>query len=145
MLDIRNDLATIGSKQSKATEIVKTVSGGDYGYLAFGRRQDVFAIKTLAGYPVSQIDDEATGKFQVQSLITQAAVKEASQLTKALRLEVRTDYLPPFVGWDIDDKLVVEIKSGTTQINQQFRVVGWRAKMDDGGFSQQLYVTLPVT
>lgn len=141
VLDIRNDLATVGQKNSKNVEIIKTVTDGAYGIDTFGRRQDAFTIKTLAGY--KNIDDEAIGQFNAQSQITARAVKEAATLTRTLRLDLRPFAMEPFDGWDIEDTIRVQISRGTTQLNALYRIIGVRAVMDDTGFHPSLIITTP--
>ena len=141
VLDIRNDLATIGMKNSKAVEIVKTITAGKYGINQFGLRQDTFTIKTLAGY--KNIDDLDAGQFNAQSAITQRAVREASTLTRTLRLDLRPFAFELFDGWDLEDTVRVQIERGATHINADYRIIGVRAEMDENGFRPQILVTLP--
>jgi hypothetical protein len=142
VVDVRNDLATIGQKKGKNVEIIATQDSGTYGITAFGRRQDTFAIKTLSGYP--KLTDE-TAKSSAQVSITQRAVKEASQPTRALQLDVRPDLFEPFDGWDIEDTIDVEISRGRTSIDRSYRIVGVRGMLDRGGYRQNLFVTVPAT
>lgn len=143
VLNIRNDLATIGTKKGQATEIKADQASGPYGTDLFGRRQDTFPIKTLFGYP--NIDDETTGKYQAQVKVTQAAVKEASRLTQAVRLDVRPELLEPFDGWDMEDTLPVEIDHGDTQLRAMYRMVGARGVLDDTGYHASYFLQLPST
>ena len=143
VMSIRNDLATIGTKGSKATEIVKRIESGTYGSAAFGRRQDTFPIKTLAGY--GNINDEATGKYKAQQQVTDAAVKQASQLTKQLVVDIMPGEFEPFDGYDIEDTVRVQIKRGRDDINQVMRIVGIRGRMGAAGYDQSLILALPTT
>ncbi len=143
VMGIRNDLATIGTKHSRATEIVERLSSGTYGYTNFGRRQDTFPIKTLAGY--GHIDDEATGKFKAQTQITKSAVRQSTQLTKQIQVDIRPDTLEPFQGWDIEDTIVAELRRGRTRLNSAYRIIGIRAMQDHLGFRHSLILTLPTT
>ena len=142
VVDVRNDLATIGQKKGKNVEIVATQATGTYGYESFGRRQDTFAIKTLAGYP--KLTSE-TSKSSAQVSITKRAVKEATQPTRALQLQVRADRFEPFDGWDIEDTIPVEIEEGRTSIDRSYRIVGARGVLDRGGYRQNIFVTVPIT
>lgn len=138
VMDIRNKLATIGeSTDGGAVAIEKSVSSGAYGYDTFGLMEDVFSIKTLAGVT-------GTSTFDAQEQITQRAVNEATQLTAAVRLDTRTDFLP-FDGWDMEDAIRVQLKRGRTNVDADYRIIGWRARMGGDGFSQALYVTPPLT
>jgi len=142
VLDIRNDLATIGTKKGKNVEIVATQVTGTYGITNFGRRQDMFTIKTLSGYP--KLANDAS-KSSAQVSITQRAVKESSQPTRALQLDVRYDQFEPFDGWDIEDTITVQAKRGRTDIDRSYRIVGVRGVLDGSGYSQTLFVTVPAT
>lgn len=142
VVDVRNDLATIGQKKGKNVEIVATQDTGTYGIDSFGRRQDTFAIKTLAGYP--KLANEAA-KSSAQVQITKRAVKEASQPTRALQLDVRPDFFQPFDGWDIEDTIGVEIATGRTSLDRDYRIVGVRGVLDGSGYSQVLFLTVPIT
>lgn len=143
VMGIRNDLATIGTSHSKATEIIELVSSGTYGHTAFGRRQDTFPIKTLAGF--GNIDDESTGKFKAQTQITKAAVKQATQLTKSIQVDIRPDTLEPFGGYGIEDIIRLQLKRGRTNIDADYRLIGIRAMQDQQGFRHSLILTLPVS
>ena len=145
VLDIRNDLATLGTQKSKAVEIVKTRQTGTYGYDLFGRRQDTFVIKTLAGYKVKDINDEQAGQFKVQEQIAEAAVRQATKPTRALQVDIRPDVWEPFDFWDIEDTVTVEIKSGRTNIETPYRIVGYRALMDGIGYRGSLILVPPIT
>lgn len=142
VVDVRNDLATIGQKKGKNVEIIATQATGTYGYESFGRRQDTFAIKTLAGYP--KLTSE-TSKSSAQVSITKRAVKEATQPTRALQLSVRPDLFQPFDGWDIEDTIPVEISEGRTSIDRPYRIVGARGVLDRAGYRQNIFVTVPIT
>lgn len=140
VLDIRNDLATIGTRKGKNVEMTAEQTSGTYGITAFGRRQDTFTIKTLSGYPKLATD---SAKSTAQSSITKRAVKEASQLTRAIQLDVRPDLFLPFDGWDIEDTIPVGIKTGRTNIAASYRIVGVRGVMNAGGYSQVVFVNVP--
>lgn len=142
VLDIRNDLATIGTKAGKNIEVVAQQQTGTYGYDSFGLRQDTFTIKTLSGYP--KLADDAS-KSSAQVSITQRAVKEASTLTRALQLDVRHQLFEPFDGWDIEDTITVQASRGRTAIDTAYRIVGARGVLDDQGYDQSIFLTLPVS
>lgn len=141
VLNIRNDLATIGTKKGAATEIKAAQASGPYGFQLFGRRQDTFPIKTLYGYP--NIEDDTTGKYQAQLKVTQAAVKEASRLSQAIRVDVRPELFEPFDGWDLEDTVPVEIDHGITQLSAMYRMVGARGVLDDKGYHASNFIQLP--
>lgn len=142
VLDIRNDLATIGTKNGVAVEVKARQQTGTYGYDSFGLRQDTFTIKTLSGYP--KLTEEAS-KSSAQVSITQRAVKEASTLTRLLQLDVRHQFFEPFDGWSIEDTIKVQASRGRTAIDANYRIVGVRGILDDRGYDQALFLTLPVT
>lgn len=142
VIDIRNDLATIGQKKGKNVEIVAEETTGTYGTDSFGRRQDMFSIKTLSGYPKLASD---ASKSSAQVSITKRAVKEATQPTRALQLDVRADLFEPFDGWDIEDTIPVQISTGRTSIDRSYRIVGARGILDARGYRQNLFLTVPVT
>lgn len=132
---LRNDLATIGtSSGGGAIEIVKT---DEVSAAAYGRRQDVFTIKTLSGLV------GAATELDAQSAITQRAVKEATNLSRDLAVEVRADAFEPFNGWDIEDTVRVQIERGKDHIDADYRIVGVRGQMDARGYTQQIILTLP--
>lgn len=132
---LRNDLATIGtSSAGGATEIIKTdeTNAGVYG-----RRQDVFTIKTLSGL------SGAATELDAQTAITERAVREATNLSRDLALDVRPDTFEPFDGWEIEDTIRVQIDRGRDQIDADYRIVGIRGQLDEQGYRQQIMVTLP--
>ncbi len=134
---LRNDLATIGTgPDGSANEIVKT---DEANATTYGRRQDVFTIKTLAGSAAGATEADA------QQAITARAVKEATRLSKSLLLDVRPELVEPFKGYDIEDTLHVEINRGQTVIADDYRVIGVRGLLDQNGYHPQLYVQLPTT
>ncbi len=136
--DVRNKLSTIGTSDTgQATEISDSVTAGDYGSDAFGLREDVFTIRTLAGI-------KANTEFKAQTKITQRAVLEASQPTRAVRLEVRPRYFLPYDGWEIEDTIPVELHRGATDIDGTYRIIGVRSMMNAQGYSQAIFVQLPV-
>lgn len=132
---LRNDLATIGtSAGGGATEIVKVNAGS---MLDYGRRQDVFAIKTLAGVVGAATEADA------QNAITERAVKEATQLSRNVSVDVRADLFEPFDGWDIEDTIPVVIARGRTNIDATYRIVGARGIMDEQGYHPTILLQLP--
>lgn len=135
--DIRNDLASIGSRKGQAREIVATQTDGAYGINTFGRRQDTFPIRTLAGFRNLDTDSQ---KFSAQKMIIQRAVKEASRPTRELVLDIPYGRLEPFDGWDIEDTVPVRIKDGRTDIDDRYRIVGATGTLDETGYRQGLYV-----
>jgi hypothetical protein len=147
LLNIRNDLATIGTKDGKAKFIQSERAGGAYGYDAFGRRQDTFSIKTLSGFRHLGTDAE---QFSAQRMITERAVKEGTRPMRSLQLDLADLRQPfgfdPFDGWDIEDLLDVELETHSGGvIKRPFRVAGVRGKMGAAGYQQSLIVTEPVS
>lgn len=140
VLDIRNDLATIGTKKGKNVEMTAEQTTGTYGVDSFGRRQDTFTIKTLSGYPKLASESD---KSTAQSSITKRAVKEAAQPTRAIQLDVRADLFLPFDGWDIEDTIPVEIKTGRVNLDTPYRLVGVRGVQDGTGYHQVVFASLP--
>lgn len=135
--DVRNDLASIGTRKGQAREIKATRSDGTYGYEAFGRRQDTFSIRTLAGF---RNLDEESGRFSAQRMIVRRAVKEATRPTREIALDIPVERMQPFDGWDIEDYMPVEIDDGRTQIDTDYRIVGVQGLMDAAGYRQTIYV-----
>jgi len=145
ILNLRNDLATIGTKDGKAKFLKAERSGGSYGYNAFGRRQDTFSIKTLSGFKNLGTD---AGQFSAQKMITEAAVKEATKPIHAIELDLAELRQPngwdPFDGWEIEDTIRVELE-GRTSLDRTMRIAGVRGLMDLGGYRQSLIVTEPTS
>ena len=135
--NVRNDLASIGTRKGQAREIKATRSDGTYGYETFGRRQDTFSIRTLAGF--RNLDEEA-GRFSAQKMIVRRAVREATRPTRELAIDIPVQRMQPFDGWEIEDTLMVEIDDGRTQLDTRYRIVGVQGMMDGSGYRQTLYV-----
>jgi hypothetical protein len=132
---LRNDLATVGQTVGgAATEIVKT---DEANALIYGRRQDVFTIKTLAGLAGAPTEGDA------QVAITERAVKEATTLEKSIALQLRNGLFEPFDGWDIEDVVRVQISRGRDQIDADYRIVGARGTQDERGYHPVILVQLP--
>lgn len=132
---LRNDLATIGTTVGGgASEIIATdeVSAAEWG-----RRQDVFTIKTLAGVVGAATESDA------QKAITERAVAEAAQLSRSIQVDVLAAQFPPFEGWEIEDTLRVQIKRGRDNIDADYRIVGIRGIAGPGGYDQQIILQLP--
>lgn len=133
---IRNDLATIGTKGGSSTEIVARVASGDYGHTLFGRRQDVFTIRTLSGYP-NLTKTEA--QEDAQTKITKRAVAEASKPARNLAVQIREGAFRPFDGWDIEDTIVLDVRNGLTDFRQRWRIVGIRGTVDRLGARHTMF------
>lgn len=132
---LRNDLATIGSTAGGgAAEVVAT---DETNALEYGRRQDVFTIKTLSGLAGAATESDA------QKAITERAVKEATNLQKQLQLDVRASVMEPFDGWDIEDTIRVQLKRGKDTLDNDYRIIGVRGMQGPMGYDQQIIVTLP--
>lgn len=138
---IRNDLATIGTKGGSSTEIVARVASGDYGHTLFGRRQDVFTIRTLSGYPnISKTEAQE----DAQTKITKRAVAEAAKPARNLMVRLREGAFRPFDGWDIEDSIILDIHNGLTDFRQRWRLVGIRGTLDGQGYRSTLFLA-PLT
>jgi hypothetical protein len=132
---LRNDLATVGTTiAGGATEIVKT---DEANAAIYGRRQDVFTIKTLSGLAGAATETDA------QTAITARAVKEATTLQKSIALDLRPGQFEPFNGWDIEDTIRVQVKRGRDNIDASYRIIGMRAIQDQHGYHPTILVQLP--
>jgi hypothetical protein len=132
---LRNDLATIGTTAGGgATEITKSDATSAATY---GLRQDVFTIKTLAGIVGAATEADA------QQAITSRALKEATQLSRNVSVDVRSDLFEPFDGYDIEDTIPVSITRGRTSVIGTYRIVGLRGVMDNTGYHPQVVLQLP--
>jgi len=129
---LRNDLATLGTTVGGgAAEVVKT---DETSASVFTRRQDVFAIKTLAGIVGSSVEADQ------QQAVAARMVKSATEGVPALWLTLVPGVIEPFTGWDICDTMPVEIVNGVDAITGNWRVVGARAIVDEPGERTQLLV-----
>jgi hypothetical protein len=132
---LRNDLATVGQTVGgTATELVRT---DEVNAAIYGRRQDVFTIKTLAGLAGAATEADA------QAAITERAVKEATSLQKSISLELRSGMFEPFDGWDIEDTVRVQLKRGRDNIDADYRIIGARGVQDERGYHPVILVQLP--
>ena len=147
---LRNDLATIGATAAGgATEVVRT---DEVNAAEWGRRQDVFSIKTLAGLAGAPTEQDA------QAAITARAVKEATVLSKDLMVDIASNlptpnetgeldlFLPFRLGnteWDLEDTVRIQIKRGKDNIDTDYRIVGIRGLQNASGYHGQLFLTLP--
>lgn len=121
----RNDLATIGSVSAGGTgEIVKK---DDTAAAAKGRRQDVFTIKTLLG-----IVGAATEADQQQAAADRM-LKSSLTLKPTLMLGLMPESVDFFNGWDLCDKVPVEIGNGLDSIATSWRILGARATFSEAG------------
>jgi hypothetical protein len=133
----RNDLATLGTTVGGgATEVIKTDATSA---ALFGLRQDVFAIKTLAGISGSTVENDQ------QQAVAARALKVATQGTPALWVTLVPGTIQPFSGFDINDKMPVEIVNGTDSITGYWRVVGARAIVDEPGERLQVLIVPVMT
>jgi len=128
----KNDIATIGtSTGGGATEIVKSDSTA---ITNIGLWQDVGTIKTLLGINGANTEQDqqvaATGRMLVRLMQTQSAI--------AVRLAYGA--IEPFVGWDINDTMPVEIVDGIVGLTGVMRVLGARCMYDEAGEQLDLIV-----
>jgi hypothetical protein len=132
----RNDLATLGTTVGGgATEVVKT---NPTSAAAYGLRQGVFAIKTLAGVPGAVEADQ-------QQAVAERALKTATDGAPTLWLTLVPGVIEPFTGWDICDTFPIEIVNGKDSITGNWRVVGARAIVDEPGERLQVLVAPVLT
>ena len=131
----RNDLATIGLGSSGGpSEIVKT---DETAAAAKARRQDVFTIKTLLG-----IAGAATEADQQQAVAARM-LKQATQQQPVLLFRLMPGFIEPFVGWDLNDIVPVEISNGIDSITTTRRIVGVQATYTETGEALSL-ITEPI-
>jgi len=128
----KNDVATIGSTVGGgATEIIKKDSTS---ITNLGLWQDVGTIKTVMGINTGTTEQDqqvaATGRMLVRLMQTQSAV--AVQLTNGA--------IEPFVGWDINDTLPVEIVNGIDSLTGTMRVLGIRCIYNELGEQTNLII-----
>jgi hypothetical protein len=147
ILNIRNDIATIGTKDGKAKFLQAERAGGPYGFDLFGRRQDTFTIKTLSGFKNLGTDE---GQFSAQKMITERAVKEATRPVRQIQFGIanmRTPFgVDPFDGWDIEDELYCEWQDRSGPPSARWmRVVGVRGRLGDDGYRQSIILQEPVS
>ncbi len=131
----RNDLATLGMNAAGGpAEITKT---DETAAAAKGRRQDVFTIRTLLG-----ISGAATEADQQQAVAARM-LKSAVNQQPVLMLALMPGFLAPFDGWDLNDRVPVEISNGRTSITTTRRIVGAQVIYTDAGESLSI-ITEPV-
>jgi hypothetical protein len=128
----RNDLATVGMLAAGGTgEIVKK---DDTEAAARGRRQDVVTIQTLLG-----IVGAATEADQQQAYV-QRALKTALTLQPAIQLVLVRGAHETFDGYDIADKVTVEIGNGIESLTGEWRLLGEVGRMREEGETQSVIV-----
>ena len=134
---LRNDLATLGTTTGGgASEVVAVDTGSS---AVFGLRQDVFAIKTLAGIVGSAVEADQ------QKAVAERMLKTATEGVPSLWLTLVPGTISPFSGWDICDTFPVEIVNGADSITGNWRVVGARAIVDERGERLQVLVAKVLT
>lgn len=132
----RNDLASAGIGASGgAAEIVKK---DDTEAAARGRRQDVFAIQTLLG-----ITGAATEADQQQAALARA-LRKSLTLQPTLQLRLVRGSHDTFSGYDINDKVTVEIGNGIESLTGEWRLIGEVGIMRENG-EQQSVIVAPVS
>jgi len=133
----RNNLATLGTTVGGgASEVVAT---DPTSIAVFGLRQDVFAIKTLAGIVGSAVEADQ------QKAVAERMLKSATEGVPSLWLTLVPGVIEPFTGWDVCDTFPVEIVNGTDSITGNWRVVGTRAIVDEPGERLQVLVAKVLT
>jgi len=134
---LRNNLATLGTTVGGgASEVVATDASS---ISVFGLRQDVFAIKTLAGIVGSAVEADQ------QKAVAERMLKSATEGVPSLWLTLVPGVIQPFSGWDVCDTFPVEIVNGTDSITGNWRVVGTRAIVDEPGERLQVLVAKVLT
>jgi hypothetical protein len=133
----RNDLATLGTTVGGgAVEVVKTDPAS---IAAFSLRQDVFAIKTLAGISGSAVEADQ------QQAVAARVLKSATEGAPSLWVTLVPGVIEPFTGWDINDMMPTEIVNGADSITGNWRVAGARAIVDEPGERLQLLIAKVLT
>ena len=131
----RNDLATVGLNASGGpAEITKTDA---VEAAARGLRQDVFTIKTLLG-----ISSAATEADQQQAVAARM-LKQATQQQPTILLQLMPGTLEPFTGWDLNDRVPIEISNGIDSLTGTRRIVGVQALYTEIG-EQLSLITEPI-
>lgn len=121
----RNDIASLGTTVGGgATEIIKTNSAAAS---ARGLRQDVATIKTVLGITSSAVEADQ------QQAATARMLQIAVQKTPALSVRLVRGTMVPFSGWDINDKLPVEIVQGIDSLTADMRIAGARGLYSEAG------------
>jgi hypothetical protein len=133
----RNNLATLGTTVGGGA--AEVVAADATAIAAFGLRQDVFAIKTLAGVVGSTVEADQ------QKAVAERMLKAATEGAPSLWLTLVPGVIEPFTGWDICDTMPVEIVNGTDSITGAWRVVGARAIVDEPGERLQVLVAKVLT
>jgi hypothetical protein len=134
---LRNDLATLGTTVGGgAAEVVKTNATSA---AVFGRRQDVFTIKTLAGTGALTVESDQ------QQAVAERMLKTATEGSPSLWLTLVPGVIQPFSGWNICDTFPVEIVNGVDSITGNWRVVGARAIVDESSERAQVLVAKVLT
>jgi hypothetical protein len=133
---LRNDLATLGT--TVAGGVSEVVKADGTSAAAFGLRQGVFTIKTLAG---------ASGAVEAdqQQAVAARFLKSATEGAPSLWLTLVPGVIEPFTDWDICDTFPVEIVNGADSITGNWRVVGARAIADEPGERMQVLVAPVLT
>lgn len=134
---VRNDLATLGLTAAGASaEVVATTAGS---IAMRGLRQDVFAVKTLAGAGGTTETDQ-----QLAALAHELYLSADGR--PSLWLTLVPGVIEPFTGWDICDWFPVEISNGReslgqwTEVDTNWRIIGARAIVDESAERLQLMV-----
>ncbi len=128
----KNDVATVGTTVGGgATEIIKQDAAS---VTAIGLWQDVGTIKTIMGIVGAATEQDqqvaATARMLVRLMQTQSAI--AVQLVNGA--------IEPFVGWDINDSMPVELVNGIDNVTGVMRVLGVRCIYNELGEQTNLIV-----
>jgi hypothetical protein len=132
----RNDLATLGTTTGGASAEVFAADTADA--TTHGLRQDIFSITTLAGASGTVESDQ-------QRAALARALKMSTGGSPSLWLTLVPGIIEPFTGWDICDKMPVEIANGIDTITGNWRVVGARATVSEPGERLQVMIAPVLT
>jgi hypothetical protein len=131
----RNDLASVGLNSAGGTaEIVKT---DGTAIASKGLRQDVATIQTLLG-----VAGAATEADQQQAALAHLLYKSVNRRVVFMARLVPGS-VEPFTGWDIPDKVTLEVSNGTDSLTGLWRIVGARAMFNESGENLALFVEKP--
>lgn len=128
----RNDLASVS--MNAAGGPAEIIAKDDAAALVKGRRQDVYTIQTLLGIAGSAVEADQ------QTAALARALKNAQNLQPALQLRLVRGTHDTFNGYDIADKVRVEIGNGIETLTGEWRLVGEVGLMSEEGEMQSVIV-----
>jgi len=131
----RNLLSSVGLNSTGGTGKINKGSATEMDVR--GMRHDVATIGTLLG-----IVGAATEADQQQAALSQLLYKSLNRRVVFMARLVPGS-LEPFTGWDIPDKVTMEISNGTDSLSGWWRIVGVRALYTEAGEDLGLFVEKP--